>query len=77
VKTEFLEPRELTAGVTRNVMLLVGADVPLEAVATWTRMELLVAYDWAMREHLTASDSRLRRREMPTFVRGAATRAPA
>jgi hypothetical protein len=74
MRTEFLEPRELSAFIVREVMLLVSTDVPLEDVATWTRMELLVAYDWAMREHITASDSRMKRREQPTFVRNAIRR---
>jgi hypothetical protein len=39
-----------------------------EQTAAWTRLERVTAYDWAMREHLAASDNLLRRRARPSFL---------
>jgi hypothetical protein len=53
----------------RDVLLIAGADVPATEIARWTEMEGLLAYDWAVREHLAASDNAVRRRERPSFTR--------
>jgi len=64
------EPENLAPQVVRDVMTLAASDVPdLGVVRAWTRNEQLLAYDWAMREHLAASDGLARRRERPAFTR--------
>jgi len=68
MRIEVLAPEELTAEAVHAVITLVAAAPPIETVATWTRFELLLAYDWAMREHLLASDNNVRRRDRPSFT---------
>jgi len=55
-----------------SVLQLVVHNLAPECICLierWTRIERLVAYDWAMREHLRASDNYMvRRREEPSFV---------
>lgn len=66
----FNEPQgELTADLVRDALALVSVKVADDALAQWTPTELLIAYDWAIREHLRASDNPVRRREKPWFVR--------
>lgn len=65
----FLQPDGgCTPGVVADVLDLVSTSMPREVINRWTRLELIVAYDWAMREHLHASDCPVRRREMPSFL---------
>jgi hypothetical protein len=68
MRIEVFEPAELTPEVVRDVITLVADPPPLTTIATWTWFELLLAYDWAMREHLRASDNNVRRRDRPTFT---------
>jgi hypothetical protein len=70
MRLEVLVPRgELTAVLVRDVLLLVQVTVPLGTVESWTRFERLLAYDWAMREHLAASDHPASlRRDRPSFI---------
>lgn len=69
MRIEILSPKDLTASVVRDALALVGVNTALDTVSTWTRNELALAYDWAMREHLHASDNRVRQRPQPAFVR--------
>ncbi len=70
MRPDFLEPRgELNADTVFDAMNLVCQDPPpLEVVQRWTKMELLLAYDWAMRDHLKASDNVIKRRDRPWFT---------
>lgn len=69
MRVTFMAPERLTAEMTRDVLALVGAQVAAETADGWTYHELLMAYDWAMREHLRASDNTtVRRRDKPSFV---------
>lgn len=69
-RRSFYAPRELSPEVVHLVMELVAADVPpMRLVERWTEIELLAAYDWAVREHLAASDNPVRRRPRPVFTR--------
>lgn len=57
--------------IVHSVLTLVIHDDTLpseEEVATWTRFERLLAYDWAWRVHLRASDNPVRRRPRPSFT---------
>ncbi len=64
-----LEPRgELNGQLLKRVLELVGVDVTVTAAERWTKLERLLAYDWAMRERLAASDNLTRRRERPSFL---------
>jgi len=51
-----------------DLLCLVGANPNPDHVKQWTEIEKLVAYDWAIREHLHASDNAVRRRAKPWFV---------
>lgn len=66
----FLAPNaELTPLIVRDVFGLVGVDIDPAHVLQWTPTELLLAYDYAVREHLSASDNRtVRRRPRPFFT---------
>lgn len=59
---------KLTAELTRDMLLLVSTDVPAAIVEQWTPNELALAYDWAAREHLSASDDPVQRRPRPWFI---------
>lgn len=61
---------ELTPSLVRDVLGLVDTVTPpLELLAAITTMELGILYDWAIREHLHASDNVLvRRRERPYLI---------
>lgn len=69
----FYEPQgELTWSLVFDLLCMVSADPLPEQARQWTPIELLVAYDWAIREHLRASDNTtVRRRVKPWFVDGA------
>lgn len=68
----FYEPETgietLSAYDLHCVLLLAGDEVPPERIQPWTDLEKLLAYDYAMREHLLASDNIVRRRPCPYFV---------
>lgn len=62
---------ELTAELVHDVLRLVvhNRTLPSEtSIHAWTFYEKLLAYDWAMREHLSASDQPVRRRPRPSFT---------
>lgn len=68
-RRSFFEPRgSLTADLVFDALLLGGVETEREALEAWTEIELLIAYDWAIREHLHASDNAVRRRAKPSFV---------
>lgn len=73
MRPEFLYPAKggLTHQTALDALSLVMEKTPtLERIKEWSRQELIVAYDWAMREHLYASDNdRVRRREQPWFLK--------
>jgi len=64
-----LEPRgELNGPVLKRVLQLVDVDVTVTAAEKWTKLERLIVFDWAMREHMAASDQPTFRRERPSFL---------
>ena len=72
----FYEPQgELTPQVAHDVLELVSAELkhPLpsvEEMSAYSWLELVMVYDWAMREHLRASDhSEIKRRPVPSILR--------
>jgi len=76
MRPELLEPAGgLMPRTVIDAISLVSAPVRRQAVENWTEMELAVAYDWAMRLHLHASDNRVRTRTKPSFVTAAETYA--
>lgn len=58
----------LTPKLVCDVLGLVAVLVEPHQVAEWTLLERQIAYDWAMREHIGASDHYMRRRTIPSFV---------
>jgi hypothetical protein len=58
--------------IVHSVLTLIVHDDTLpseEEVATWTRIERLLAYDWAWRHYLRASDNvGIRIRPRPSFT---------
>lgn len=58
----------MSAETLCDLLLLVSVDVPAGQVARWTALERLLAYDYAIREHLAASDNLVRRRQRPSFL---------
>jgi hypothetical protein len=59
---ELLSPRGnngvVSAEICFDALLLVGdADIDESTIAAWTQEQRNVAYDWAMRTHLRASDN--------------------
>ena len=69
-RIKFFEPRgELTPDLVEDVLSLVLSeklDLDLEQLS---HHELLLIYDWAIREYQAASDLITRRRPMPYLVR--------
>jgi hypothetical protein len=71
MRPELLSPEEpLDTKTVLAVLQLVEVNVN-QAAAAWTPLELALAYDWAAREHLAASDSPVKRRPKPSFVEAA------
>lgn len=69
----FYEPsegiRRLSDWELHCVLLLVGHEIEPARIAPWTELERLLAYDYAMREHLHASDNPgIKRRPCPNFI---------
>lgn len=61
---------ELTPELVQDVVSLVDETPPSrDELQQWTEIELLLVYDWAMREHMRASDNRnVRRRPKPWLL---------
>jgi hypothetical protein len=56
---------------TENMLVMVGVTVSPDVIDQWTKYELLLAYDWAARDYLRASDNvTIRPRPCPSFVKG-------
>ncbi len=73
MRPELLVPEgEITDELLSAVLSLVSVTVQERFLADWTELERVLAYDWAMREHLAASDCRLKRRPRPWLVTVAA-----
>jgi hypothetical protein len=51
-----------------DVLILVGVHIPAAQMERWTRLERVLAYDWACRLHLRASDNLNHARQKPWFV---------
>lgn len=70
MRVDFLDPKApLTPQLVADALSLVGAEADWVIVNTWTDLERLMAYDWAIRAHLHASDVPVRLRPRPSFVR--------
>jgi hypothetical protein len=70
-RRSFYEPRELTIDVVQNTLALVGVTIGRHGrygIGHWTPLERLIAYDWALRCHLRASDNPTQLRPKPNFV---------
>jgi hypothetical protein len=62
-------PDHLDAEVVHDALQLATTTPPsFGVIATWSKYELLLAYDWAIREHLAAADNPVRRRQRPSFT---------
>lgn len=59
---------ELTVDLVQNILGLVGAARPTDEVASWTPLERLIAVDYALREHYSASDNPTHRRPRPSIL---------
>jgi hypothetical protein len=71
MRPEFLTPKTLpiAAPDLYNVISLVDqAPPPVAYIERWSPMERILVYDWAMREHLKASDNIIRRRDRPVLL---------
>lgn len=69
MRPEFFAPDcPITDALLVDVLELVGVKPVRSLVADWTPMERLLAYDWAMREHLRVVGNLCRRRPQPSFV---------
>lgn len=65
----FYDPgEEITVNTLWNLLMLVSVMVAELTIGRWTKFERLVVYDWAMREHLSASDNIVQRRSKPWLV---------
>lgn len=75
-RMEFLTPAGGDLGeVLRDALLVAGIDIPDNDLTAWTAIEATIAYDWAMRTHLAASDNRIKTYPMPQFIADARDRA--
>jgi hypothetical protein len=65
-----MQPQEeLTPESVRLVLGLVSLEVAAGIIAAWTPNERALAYDYAVRQHLHASDNHsIRLRDLPWFI---------
>jgi hypothetical protein len=70
MRLEVLSPSgELTDVLLENVIALVDGNPPSAGqIAGWTGFQRKLAYDWAIREYLAASDNPVQRRPRPGFL---------
>jgi hypothetical protein len=69
MRLDLLKPQGgYTPEVVGNALSLVGAKFPMFMITSWTKNERALVYDWAMREHFSASDNKIARREKPYLV---------
>jgi len=65
----FFEPEGgLRPQTVHDMLSMVISPPPLAELERFAPLELLVAYDWAVREHMRASDNLVRRRPMPRIL---------
>lgn len=71
MRTGMMKPKgKLTPSVCEDVLLLIGETPPSDP-KTWTESQLAIAYDYAIRIHLRASDNRgVRLHPRPRFLGG-------
>jgi hypothetical protein len=69
MRPELLTPRNITPEIMHDMLTVIGEDVSTERIAHWAPLERAVVYDWAVREHLHASDNLVRRRPRPSLVK--------
>jgi len=69
MRVTFYEPAIWRRETVRDALALAGVQVSAEVVGRWTKYELLLAFDWAIREHMRAADNTsVRRRPKPSFL---------
>jgi hypothetical protein len=70
MKLKLFDPHgPLTPEIAGDAILLAGGgDVPQAVIGQWSPHELAIAFDWAIREHMAASDNAVQRRPKPWFV---------
>jgi hypothetical protein len=72
IRPTFYRPEgELTDRLLLNMLSLVGENDQAPAdVREWSEFERLIVADWAIREHLRASDNQVRSRPRPAGLLG-------
>ena len=68
MRIELFADATATAQDLRDLLLLVGEDVPVERIGQWAPLERCVVADWAARVHLRASDNLARERPRPSLL---------
>jgi len=68
--TFYVPTGKLNADTVQGALSLAMEEPPaVEVIEKWTRLEKLIAYDWAIREHLRAADNpAIVRRDKPSFL---------
>lgn len=61
-------PRPVEVEALITLLSLVCVVAQEETVKSWTELEKALAYDWAMRCHLSASDNLVQARPRPMFI---------
>lgn len=59
---------QISAESVAMMLSLVHVNAEIETVRSWTQLERVLAYDWAYRVHLRASDNPTPVRARPTFI---------
>lgn len=68
-RLSLIVPEELTPEVLGDALLLAGYRVrPGLHYANLSTIEAMMAYDWAVREHLSASDNDIETRDRPSCL---------
>lgn len=68
MRIEFYTPSGDGIEPVRDVLAMAGVNLPLSALEPLTKYELVLAYDWAFRIYLQASDAIVRTRLKPAFL---------
>ena len=69
MRINFLSPAgALSISAVEDAISLVHDMPPRTNPDEWTELERLIAWDWAMREYLRASDHAIKRRPRPSFI---------
>lgn len=73
MRPELLAVASHTPDDIAAILMLVCKDtVPVEVIGQWSPLEQAVVIDWAMREHLAASDNLCHRRPKPWIIEASA-----